>query len=213
MPKKRVGQRGSELTLRSASGAIVTIQVTPELKMTMAGVLIRKREAEGDLDRLVNKGCDRARLLVDLGNLLFDPADLDTWEGLIGYDREGTRKALGTVRDAATAIDRIQRSLIGKCMVRKWMVQYPEFREFSVLPERLRFFADSWELISKEAKPRKNLAATTIIWQLVQHVIEKTGRPRDREVSALISAIRNKPYDENAHRIWRNKYMRQHRQA
>jgi len=65
---------------------------------------------------------------------------------------------------------------------------------------------------SKWAK-RRNLAANTIKRLLVQHVIEKTGRPHDREVSALISAIRNKTYDENAHRIWRNKYMRQHRQA
>jgi hypothetical protein len=232
MSKESGAQRGSEVTSGLSSGKRITIDLTsdatPEFRMSLAAALIRENEAEGDFYRLVNLGCDSRILLLHLGNLLFDPANLDNSKSLIGFDRKRTQTALDTVRAAAADIDRILGSLMGKAMA----YQYGQkFHEYAVLPKKLRLLADYWELMSKWAK-RRNLAANTIKQLLVQHVIEKTRRPHDREVSALISAMQraefrggrrpcpgrvqpvlNKPYDEVAHRMWRNKYMRQYRHA
>lgn len=90
----------SKLTLHLPTGA-VQFPVSPELAMMVAEIMLRKTPgAEEELEQLVAAGCERERLLFDLGNLLRD-ADLDTWPGLLGFDRKQTQAAVRRMRKSA----------------------------------------------------------------------------------------------------------------
>jgi hypothetical protein len=183
------------------------IPPTPELARLLAEVCLVESGAQEDLDQLVALGCDRKRLLFDLGNLLREPHELDSWEGLVGFKPKQTQTVLKRIRTCADEIEHIQTSLMGEALIRS----SAKFRELSTLPAMLQQFALAWDAVTKSVRPRNRLALNTIMERLVQHVIERTGKPHDREVSALIDALRpaKKPYDETAHRVWRSRHMRQ----
>jgi len=180
------------------------LKQSPRLAMMFVEMLLRRTpQAQKTLARLVDKGCSRERILFDLGNLLRD-TDLDTWKGLLGFNGKQTQAALRRMRKTADELERINASLMGEAV----RYSHPKLQFAVTLPDAIRLFAKLWEKVARGVTPRKRILLNTVKRRLVQHVIDSTGRPHDREVSALIAAVTpQSTYDEVAHRMWRLKHM------
>jgi hypothetical protein len=75
-----------------------------------------------------------------------------------------------------------------------------------VLPEILRFYAEILEGLPRFLPLRKRHFREHLKALVVAHVENRTGKPRDSDVSALISAATDNPnYSPQAHKAWRIK--------
>lgn len=169
--------------------------------MAIAYAHIRRRSAEGDLDKLVFRGCNKRRLLFELGVLMGDPPRIDTWRGLLGLEYRQLKAAVARMEKCADEISALNSGVTARGL----MDAEPRYRLFRLLPRQLRLCARFWWVYSKASlRPRAHPSLNAAKSRLTRHVIEMTGKPHDREVSALISATLGKTYDAVAHRAWRN---------
>ena len=157
------------------------------------------------LEKLVSKGCDRSQLIVKLSLVREQPWFRDDWESLIGFgSTKELKAATKRIRKCADDIELINEGSVMFALV----VNNPKLAPFRSLPELLRLYCElvdpPYSIKPKKQRPILNLSKA----RLVEYVISATGRPCDREVAELISAVLNDPpdklYSEDAHRTWRH---------
>ncbi len=160
---------------------------------------IGRRVALADLDCLVDRGCVRQDLLVHLAVLRDTDHSLDAfawWAG--GLNRRQVKAAVQRIERSATEVERLTHT-----PVRALLAQNPQATALVSLPTTLRTCAAVLNDLLKETK-RNHLTADLSVARLVRYVKECTGRFHDREVSALVSAVRPTTVDSpDAHKEWR----------
>ena len=80
--------------------------------------------------------------------------------------------------------------------------------ELVALGDTLRRYAAVCQNLLDEVSGQKHLHQDMAVATLVRHVVLSTGRFRDREVSALVSAALRREYSTKVHQTWRRKKYR-----
>jgi hypothetical protein len=153
----------------------------------------RDREAFTSFDTLVKKGCDPVFLVSRL-IFLAEASRSDTWVGLTGFaDLDTLRTALKRVRLCADDIDKMLGAVIAKAS--KQNPSQPG------LPTNLRNLADHIEETARSITPRRNLTSRAARAEIVCHVEDQTGRPRDRLIASILYPVLH--CDERDQLQWR----------
>jgi hypothetical protein len=163
--------------------------------------VLQEHEVLRALQKLVVAGCREQVLLshlMALGNA--DPrlVDLGWWTGMSRPQVKVERQRLLEYADATQALlDRpIKAILVGRSGQSRSVLAL-------ALPRILRVLADVLLQLLTEASGRKRLHHDIALAGLVRYVQACTGRPHDREVSELVSAVLDREYFEQAHQQWR----------
>ncbi len=170
--------------------------------------LLSEEGALGDLESLVNLGCDREHLLLILF-LIVNPPYTDSKEAVF---RATPRKLQRVIRQIRNCAEAIEETFSGWHL----LLQFPSNmrRPFSHLPETLRLYAWYIEHLVKSAGPKKHPILDAGKYVLVEHVNARANRPCDREVSGLLACVLgNLNYDALRQGRWRREYTRQLQKA
>jgi hypothetical protein len=154
--------------------------------------------AKGDLETLVEAGCDRAEILSLLRVLDSQFVD-DSWKRLTGLKQKQLRSAVLKFRYCA---DRIE-GLNSRPLMWAAIVYGPSGNpDFYKMPGLLRLYADILEFEIENSRPRKNPLQNTCKALLVDMAL-RCGKPYDKEVAGLIGAALGREYDTKNHSEWR----------
>ena len=167
-------------------------------------VLLSRHSALGSLETLVSSpyGCSREFLLSIFDLMRTRLPHLDDWKLLTGRDARHLRQAIRAIKACAALIESFNSSSFGFHLV------VNEISRFRGLPGDLCAYARELELTKMTLGPKKKRALHMQKYCLVKHVILKTGRPCDHEVSVLIAAASgNDSYDTASHKQWRYKWF------
>jgi len=138
----------------------------------------RDADAVNAFDELVEKGCDAIFLASRLAELR-DAHRSDTWEGLTGFDDpDSLRTALKRLRDCARDVDRLLGGVIGKALLQDSSAH--------TLAAYLRAVADRVEKAVQVITPSRNVTRRAARADIVRHVEDRTGNPRDVLVAAIL---------------------------
>jgi hypothetical protein len=198
----RFNQRRSGDDLKTQDG-----RWRPEV---LADVVRRLGEsgASPDFDHLVGLGC-RRDVLLDFLVWIGPCAQIeDSQAALTGYPRSKLKTVLNRMRKCADEVE-VLVSLGHTNSLLSGRLSFPLSKEVLWIPADLRLYADYIESIMRvpSLHPRSHLTRNIAVSNLVMAVKTTTGRFHDREVSALISAVLDRPnYDELAHRQWRSEH-------
>lgn len=176
------------------------------LSLSIAERALRSHCALNHLQRLVNAGCDRNRLISEL-DLAF-LAD-ESWKVLVGMDLRRFKGVVRDIRSCAAAIDGLYRSeLIHRLSIQHRDPMFVRIYDAPTLPDQLRRFAGAIERKSKLLGPKRKIRGHMWKARIVAMVIEDTHKAHDPEVSTLIAAVlNNTKYSEKAHQEWRRKHQ------
>jgi hypothetical protein len=169
--------------------------------------ILKENGALPDLQALARFGCNREGLIsvLEIAGL----AD-DSWTTRLGrgMDRRKFLSIMEQIRECANLIARLNRSeLIHTLSVELRDPWFAALHNRPTLPERLRYYAQSFELLPKVFGPRRRNREDSWKALLVAQVLEDTGRPHDKQVSALIAAVLDlRKYSEQAHGKWRRNH-------
>lgn len=163
-------------------------------------------QASSDLGRLVDLGCNRDELL-DLLVYIGPYAEIeDSQEALTGFRRSKLKTVLKRMRTCADEVELLL-SLGHTESLLCGGPPSPLEKELPWVPTNLRLYADYVESIMDDSSlhPRSHFTRNIALSQLVLVVKAATGKYRDKEVSALVSAVLGRPnYGELAHEQWRS---------
>jgi hypothetical protein len=151
-----------------------------------------------DLETLVDAGRERSEMLNFL--VLVFLAD-DSWKAQIGMDRRMFDAAIKQVEDCASLVERLNRS---KLLNGIGLGVLGEPAGHSTLASGLRKYAGILHRLRLLAGPKS--AHKLNAWKscVTAVVLERTGKPHDREVASISSvALRDPKYGEPAHKQWR----------
>jgi hypothetical protein len=138
----------------------------------------RDADAENAFDELVEKGCDSIFLASRLA-ILKDAHRFDTWDGLTGFaDPDTLRTALKRLRVCAQDVDRLLGAVIGRALLQDSSAH--------TLATHLRDVADRVEKAVQVITPSRNLTGRAARADIVRHVEDRTGSPRDVLVAAVL---------------------------
>jgi hypothetical protein len=166
-----------------------------------AAVLIVERSvnacaAEPDLRTLVESGCDRKHVL-DLLVLVNSNELPERWLGF--RDRAELRAVASKLRDVERAVRTIRPHL---GMLKRLANEWPPFATFSILQPALESYRTLIEFFAESDEPTPDIPREL----LVAHVVERTGRPCDKEIAGLIAALPGHGgYTAEAHAKWRQR--------
>jgi hypothetical protein len=168
----------------------------------------QSQSALKDLNRLVNVGCNRDRLIAQL-DLAFSFLDEESWEVLVGMDLRRFKGVVREIRSCAAVIDCLCRSeLIYRLSIQHRDPMFVTIYDAPTLPDQLRKFAGAIEHKSKLFGPKRNIRKHMWKAGIVAMVIEDTHTPHDAEVSSLIAIVLDdENYSEKAHQEWRRKHQ------
>jgi hypothetical protein len=172
------------------------------------------REIEGILEdagvspellRLVDERCNRMAVLAALTRLHHLDRKLDTLDFWTGLTRRQLKGLLRRLNDDAADVE----SLNGRPPYGSLLAARAGAAELVALPDILRRWAAVCQNLLDEVTGQKHLHQDMAVATLVRHVVLSTGRFRDREVSALVSAALRREYSTKVHQAWRRaKYSR-----
>ena len=171
--------------------------------------ILRQHHALQSLDRLLACGCERRMLLAALAGLR--PAvDLDDFREWVGVDRKTLRARLRRLRACADEIEEQHLGIVGLLFQ---LSKQPAHAGWLDLPRRLREYSDVIERFGhfiRPKGPRKGHAWHIRVSTIVHHVVDRTGKPHDKEVSELINAVLGKEYDVATHKMWRLEHYKEY---
>jgi hypothetical protein len=154
--------------------------------------------ARGDLETLVEAGCDRAEILNILRILDSQFVD-DSWERLTGLKQKELRSAVQKFRDCADRID----GLNSRPLMWAASVYGPRGNpDLCKIPGLLRVYADILKFEIENSGPRQKSRQNTCKALLVDIAL-RCGKPYDKEVAGLIGAALGREYDTKNHSEWR----------
>jgi hypothetical protein len=158
--------------------------------------------ANRDLEALVRAGCEHDRVVALLDLVFWTD---ESWQQLVGMGQSRFQREIRQIRNCAAVVDRLNRSeLIYHASVEIKLLQFIDVHKSPSLSEQLRAYAEGLDFLRKMFGPKTKLRQHVWKAQLVAMVVNNTGTPHDREVSALIGAVLDDPkYSEKAHQAWR----------
>lgn len=146
------------------------------------------------IERLVKDGCDGAVLLTHLEGILRTKR-VDRWKKLtVGIRPRQIRAAVKRMRKCADEVEVLNSGLAARLLVR----EFPELEPLLALPQMLRASAGIWAELPKRlgrVRPENQR-------KLMEHVIDRTGKPHHEEMASLIGAARGSEFDVVALRMW-----------
>ena len=190
--------------------------------LEVARCRILECEADAEFYELVKGNCDPSLLLIFLANLAVDCPTLDTWTGRFGFERRELQRVTKQLVASADDLECLERN--GILLLAAWpsfksRFDPVQFRDYvRSIPHSLRTFANNLDRAVKNpsAKPRSHTLSNTALAQLVAYVLHCTGTPHDKEVSALVDAVRPHDgtshekyhtYTADAHKTWRHAHV------
>ena len=184
--------------------------------LTKIEKVISEHSATLALEKLISCGCTREELLFRLLLLHSKTTASNTWQRLIGMERRQIKSATSGLARCAGQVARINRSQVFMLLCQKapavWESLYPRIREPGIegmiakLPLILCTYEKTLEQCSKEFQPGKRFNLHAAKEEFVKYVCAKTGKPHDREVSAMISAMLDDDnYSPDDHLQWRKR--------
>lgn len=157
-----------------------------------------------DLDDLVTAQCDRDELLAYLSMANFVD---ESWKKLVGAGLKTYRRNIREIEHCANLIERLNRSKLLWLSISHPDPKFVGIHRSPTLPEQLRRYADNLRNLPETFGPKRSLGRHAWKALIVAKVTKVTGKPHDREVSALIAAVLdNRRYGVKAHQAWRRKY-------
>lgn len=151
-------------------------------------------------------GCDRHELLEKLSLVYGYSPSIETWEFNVSRNLRKLKALFNRVRKCADDIESLNNTPFGVLLLARKKAGHSW-----QLPEALREYCSRMENFTQTLGPKKRPILRTIISSVFQYVIEKTGRPHDRQVADLISALSDNPkYDAETHKMLRLKDQKEH---
>jgi hypothetical protein len=196
-----------------------------QAQLTDIELILDRHSSLSDFETLVAEGCERQRLLDQLGWVFIVDS---SWEHLLGNNLASLRKTVGDVRRCAALIEQLDKTrLIHDVTLEFEVPRVAALREGASLAKRLRMYANELERLPSAFGPRWKHMLNAWKARMCALVILGTGKFHDREVAAIISAVleeeeRQRPrgkrakirvrrknpyagYTEKAHQGWRLK--------
>ena len=153
--------------------------------------VLKEHEAWRDLHRLVRSNCDRDELLLLL--VLIGPysAIADSPGMRLQFDRHKLKTLIGRLQRCADEIERLFPHRLNLPLP----ISVPGADLLSDVPLNLRFYAQGLLHLFrfKEFRVRSHFYRQLASAALIHYVKQKTGTFHDKEVSALISAVLDRP--------------------
>jgi hypothetical protein len=183
--------------------------VTREVAMFDVEDLLR--EHHRDVDRLVKAGCVRNELLAVLRLAFLSD---DSWKTLLGaQDARQLKNWIAQIRHGADLLERINDSLLIHLLsIETAEPKFATIHESPTLPQRLRVYADNLDWARQFYGPKRAVHRNAWKAYLIALVLERTGKPHDAEVCALVGAVLERAWraegasDAEAHKRWRSSH-------
>jgi hypothetical protein len=162
-------------------------------------------------DQLVSDRCDEEFLFYAISAIRTaykayekQPAGDSSFESLAGFTRKKLKTVIGQMRKSADNIRHLRVDFLARLVPRAYqsLAHYTELQ--TRLPSELKELAEVSETAARHLRLRGRPEYDDDIAALVCHVEERTGQPRDPEVSTLIAfATKNEEFTAEDLRTWR----------
>lgn len=184
------------LPRRAGAGA----DSTPPSPFDEIEKILREAGASPDLDRLVDRKCDRMAVLAALAGLHHLDRKLDALDFWTGQARRPLKGLPRRLNELAAEVE-----LLNARPFRALLAERAGAAELVALSDTLRRYAAVCQNLLDEVSDQKHLHQDMALATLVRHVFLSTGRVHDHEVSVLVSAVLQKEYSTKVHQEWRLK--------